>query len=169
MSLRDFLPEIWRRRESNSHPLALLPGEMNGFFDDFFRGFSLDFPYRTAQKFQPSINVRDNENNITVTAELPGLSEDDIEVTLHDDVLEIKGEKKEEHEEKHDNYYARERSYGSFSRRIGISVGVDSEHITTSFDKGVLTLTLPKTVAESKKKLLWGKKKEDKEDKEDKK
>jgi HSP20 family protein len=89
--------------------------------------------------------VKENDKNYQVTAELPGMDENDIEVTLDNNALTISGEKKQETEDKGQNYYRMERSYGSFQRSISLPPGIESDNIDANFNKGILTITLPKT------------------------
>ena len=97
------------------------------------------------------VDVAEDDKAYTITAELPGLDEKDIEVNVADDVLSIRGEKKEEREEKAKNYHLSERRYGSFQRTFQLPSGIDAEKIAASFQKGVLTVTLPKTPEAQKK------------------
>jgi HSP20 family protein len=87
----------------------------------------------------------ENDKAVTVTAEMPGMSEDDIEVLVENGVLTIKGEKKSEREEKGENYYLSERRFGSFSRAFRLPEGIVADEIGADFKKGVLTVTMPKT------------------------
>ena len=98
----------------------------------------------------PAVNVAETEKGYEITAELPGMDEKNIEVKFADGVLSIKGEKREEKEEKKKDYYLSERSFGSFQRAFEVPEGVDSDKIEATFSKGVLTLTLPKS-AEAQK------------------
>ena len=91
----------------------------------------------------PVVDVVEKDKEYEITAELPGLDEKNIEVKLSDDVLTIKGEKKEEKEEKQKDYYLSERRYGSFQRSFRLPDGVDAEKIEARFKNGVLTLSLP--------------------------
>lgn len=93
----------------------------------------------------PAVDVSEDEKAYTIAAELPGLEEKDVEVTATSDTLVLKGEKKQEKEEKNKDYYLSERSYGAFQRSFALPDGVDQSKITASFAKGVLTVTLPKT------------------------
>ncbi|KAB2942365.1 MAG: Hsp20/alpha crystallin family protein [Hyphomicrobium sp.] len=93
----------------------------------------------------PAVDVVEKDKTYEVTAELPGLDEKNIEVKVANGTLTIRGEKKEEKEEKRKDYYLSERRYGSFERRFQIPPGVDTGKIEASFNKGVLTVTLPKT------------------------
>lgn len=92
----------------------------------------------------PAVEVAEDDRAWTLTAELPGLSEADMEVALSGDVLTLRGEKKQAHEEKGKDFYVSERSYGSFARSFTVPDGVDRDAIAASFARGVLTVTLPK-------------------------
>jgi len=92
----------------------------------------------------PAVDIVEKEKAYEITAELPGLDEKNIEVKLVNGGLTIKGEKREDKEEKKKDYYVHERSFGSFERSFALPEGVDADKIEASFKKGVLTLTLPK-------------------------
>lgn len=132
------------RRESG---LASPRGEMKRLFDEFFNESWL-LPFRLIDQripaFTPRVNVKETEKEISVSAELPGLDEKDIELTLDDNVLTIKGEKKEEQEEKDETSYRMERTYGSFHRSIPLPVEIDVENVKARFKKGVLAVKVPK-------------------------
>ena len=107
-------------------------------------------PFRTAASavanfFSPSADAANAENAYEINIELPGVSADNIDVSLHDHVLTIKGEKKHSHEEKTKTYYFSERSYGTFQRSFRLPGDVQADKIAADFTDGVLTLTLPKT------------------------
>jgi HSP20 family protein len=137
-------------------PFESLWREVDRLFEDFDRGlwrapfgrsvFDVEPFWRreTAWRTAPAIDIVEKDNAYEVTAELPGLDEKDIEVKLANGNLTIKGEKKEEKEEKRKDYYVHERHFGSFERRFRVPEGVDAEKIEASFKKGVLTVTLPK-------------------------
>jgi HSP20 family protein len=133
------------RQEGSRHPFLVFQEEMNRLIDKFFHDSPLDFFEKKPAVFAPVIDVTDTGTEIKVAAELPGLEEKDIEVSLTGDSLTIKGEKKEEKEEKGKSYYRMERSYGSFARTIPLSFEVQTEKVEARFKKGVLTITLPKT------------------------
>ena len=125
---------------------------MDRWFDNFFsRALSMT-PYGATQPlsgtrwtgFVPAVNVTENENQVQVTAELPGMDENDIELSIHNGVLTLKGEKKAEHEEKKEGYYRSERSYGTFHRSITLPEGIDPEKVEATFSKGVLNVTVPR-------------------------
>jgi HSP20 family protein len=146
------------------HPLETLREEVDRLFEDFGRGFGR-FPFgrtgfalepfwRTEASFGPTlpaVDVVEKENAFEISAELPGLDEKDVEVTLADDVLTIRGEKKEEKEQKDKNYYRSERRFGSFQRVFELPPGVDQGKIEASFRNGVLKVVLPKTAEAQKK------------------
>lgn len=131
--------------------------EFDRLFDRFSEGFdsvSLQ-PFTNMQKlFEPlagfthlSVDVAEGDKSYTITAELPGVSEKDIEVSVSDDMLVITGEKRQEKEEKNDNHYISERSYGSFRRMFSLPAGTAADKIEAQFRNGVLTVTVPKTAA----------------------
>jgi len=161
MSIKDLVPN-WRSRRgapARREPrggLMSLQHEMNRLFDTFYEGFGLA-PFgggadERLPGFAPRVNVSETDKDVTVSAELPGMDEKDVEVTLDDDVLTIRGEKKEEHEEKDGNWYHSERSYGSFQRAIAVPAGVDAEHVKARFKKGVLTVKMPKLAKQTESK-----------------
>lgn len=123
MALKDLI--TWNRRKQQpalsglQHPVATLQREVDRLFDDFFRGFdrfpSLPLKEERFAEFSPKIDVSENDKEIEIIAEVPGMDQNDVEITLRDDVLTIKGEKKQEKEEKDKEYYHVERSYGSFT------------------------------------------------------
>jgi HSP20 family protein len=130
--------------------------EMDRLFDRFSGSFNMA-PFRRMFELTPSprlqgsfelavpaVDITEDTNAFKVTAELPGMAEKDVEVNVSGDVLTIKGEKRQEKEEKDNNYHMSERSYGMVERSFTLPKGVDSEKISAEFGKGVLTLTLPK-------------------------
>jgi HSP20 family protein len=153
MSITDLIP--WRREErkvpvkrEEERSLLSFQQEMNRLFDEFFGGWGLA-PFREIPEpwdaFSPRVDVVEGDKEVTVSTELPGMDEKEIEVSLSHGVLTISGEKREEKEDKGKNYYRMERSYGSFQRSIPLPGEVDEEKAKATFNKGVLTITLPKT------------------------
>ena len=129
-------------------PWRSFQSEMDRIFDRFPKGFGfpyLEFVTSDDEFATPAVDMTEDDKSYTVTAELPGMNEKDIDVTVSGGALVIKGEKKEEKEEKSKNYYLSERSYGSFQRSFSLPGGVDQDKIGANFAKGVLTVTLPKT------------------------
>jgi HSP20 family protein len=138
------------------NPIEVIHRDMNRLFDDFFKGFGLaPEEAGTDGTFAPQVDMIENDTSIQVSTELPGLDENDIEISVTRDSLTIKGEKKEEREHKDEQTYYMERSFGTFTRTIPIPKNVDLEKAEASFKKGVLSVTLPKLEAEGevKKKI----------------
>jgi HSP20 family protein len=128
-----------------ANPFVSFRQEMEKVMDGFFDGFDLR-PFSTRpDAFMPHVDVVDTDKEIKVSAELPGMDEKDIEVSLTNDSLTIKGEKREETEKKGKDYYRSERSFGSFTRTVPLPVEIDTANVEASFKKGVLTVNLPKT------------------------
>jgi len=154
MTLKSIIPfgkkSVPIKRELEN-PFALLRKEIDEIFDNFFRGFELE-PYfgRWRDGFTPNVDVVEDDKEIRVSAELPGMDEKDIEVTLNRESLTIKGEKKEEKEDRGKDFYRVERSYGSFQRVIPLPCEVEEDKAEATFRKGVLKVRLPKT-AEARK------------------
>jgi HSP20 family protein len=122
--------------------------EMNRLFDDVFRGFDMaPFGGMSRMASWPHVEVIDNDKDVRISAELPGLEDKDVEVLMGDGVLTIRGEKKSEIEDKERAFS--ERTYGRFERRIPLAWEVEEDKIDASFKNGVLTVTLPKA-AESR-------------------
>ncbi|HEX9871416.1 MAG TPA: Hsp20/alpha crystallin family protein [Candidatus Tectomicrobia bacterium] len=100
---------------------------------------------RPAGSWAPRTNVTEANESLTITAELPGLEAKDVDVALSGDMLTIKGEKKQEKEEKDEYHHMVERSYGAFARMVRLPAPVAADKIKATFKNGVLTVTLPKT------------------------
>ncbi len=129
------------RYAEETSPFLALHREMNRLFDDFFRGWDLPAASRFGWSAGwPSAEVSETDKEVKVVAELPGLEEKDVDVTLHDGVLTLKGEKKAE---SNGSIYS-ERWQGSFQRSIQLGPEVDPDKVTASFKNGVLTITLAK-------------------------
>jgi HSP20 family protein len=155
MDLKSLVP--WRSdsksnvagpRGDSLDPFVAFRHEVDRMFDGFFDGFGRTGRALTAvwPAPAPTIDLVENEKDIVISAELPGLDEKDFEVTVAGDVLTLKGEKKLQHEERNgDSYYA-ERRYGSFARSVHLPFEVKDEAIEANYDKGVLTVRLPKPV-----------------------
>jgi HSP20 family protein len=150
MDIRDLVP--WgREREvraprGGEDPFSSLHREMNRMFEDFARSFDVA-PWSGWEKegFHPRTDVRETDDAVLVTAEIPGLEEKDFEINLTEGVLTLKGEKRHEHEEKEKGAVHRiERGYGSFQRRVPLPCEVEAEKATAEYRNGVLSVTLPK-------------------------
>jgi HSP20 family protein len=98
----------------------------------------------TTRTWTPPVDVHETNDAFVVTAELPGMSREDIEITLENNILRLSGERKFERDEKKDNYHRIERSYGAFTRSFALPTQVDAERVQAEFKDGVLTITVPK-------------------------
>jgi len=153
MAWKDLI--TWNRKKQEhiqpelQHPVATLHREVDRLFDDFFRGFdrfpTSAFREERLTEFSPKINISENDKEIEVTVEVPGMDQNDVEINLRDDILTIRGEKKQEKEEKDKEYYHVERSYGSFYRSLQIPCEVEQDKVKATFKKGVLKINLPKS------------------------
>lgn len=125
-------------------------GAMRDELDRMFERFEQGWPRwpallrRDAEFTVPELDVRENANSIVVEAELPGVDEKDVSVTLANGILTIKGEKRHDKEEKSENYYLAERSFGGFERAIRLPDIIDDAKVEAKFDKGVLKVTAGK-------------------------
>lgn len=145
-----------RREDEQEHPAYSLQREMNRVFDDFFRSWDMPLMGRSFDlssfgsldhsAISPRIDVHETDRELRISAELPGLTEKEIDVSLSRDTLIIKGEKKQEHEENIKGWYRMERSYGTFMRSIPLPCEIDKDTCNASFKNGVLTVSLSKTV-----------------------
>jgi HSP20 family protein len=150
-------PDAWRS----------LRTERDRMFDRFAGGWGMPslrrmFDAEPALRYEstftvpsPAVDITEDDGNYKVTAELPGMTEKEIEVVVSGDMLTLKGEKMEEKEQKEKNFYLSERSYGSFQRSFCVPEGVDRNKIAADFSKGVLTISMPKTAkaVEQQKKI----------------
>ena len=149
------------RTEPFWQPFAALRGEMDRLFDSFWRGFgapmaprpqgeAAPFSWNFERPFGLSMPVTDlveSDGEYRITAELPGMDAKDIELTVSDGLLTIRGEKKASHEEKSGTYQVSERRYGAFERSFRLPRDADRDKLDASFEKGVLTVRLPKVAA----------------------
>jgi HSP20 family protein len=128
---------------------------MNRLFDDFLTDFPL--PSRWGERelpspvFSPRVDVSETDKDVRVSAELPGMDEKDITVEMDDSAITVRGEKREESEDKGKNWYRREQSYGSFHRVISLPATVQGDKAKAKFKKGKLTITVPKREEEQPK------------------
>lgn len=152
MAIKDIISWHWNKGRlspsEGGHPFSLLQRQMNSLFEDFMSGFG--FEPVGSRGFTPRVNVSEDDQKLYVEAELPGLSEKDVEVTLTKEALTIRGEKKQEQEKKEGTHYFAERSYGYFQRVIPLSSEVDEDKVDATFKHGVLSITLNKTPAAQK-------------------
>ena len=152
MNVRDLIP--WNRNQDRgmmtaprieaANPLVDLQRDMNRVFDDFFRGFDLPQVFGRSATW-PNMDVAETDTEYKVTAELPGLEEKDVELTLRENTLTISGEKRDEREEKNEGRYYAERFVGRFSRTVPLPEEVDADKVAAAFKNGVLTVVMPKS------------------------
>ena len=125
--------------------LSTMQSEMNRLFGTFFDSPTPGNGRRTALRgWTPAMDITENENEYVLKADLPGLSEGDVNVELDDNVLRISGERKSEHEEKTDGFYRIERTTGRFSRSLTLPEGVSADGIQANFENGVLEVHIQK-------------------------
>jgi HSP20 family protein len=152
MSVRDLIP--WgrntnapmpsRMRDEPMSPFLTLHREMNRLFDDVFSGLGGGVPALGGRSLGwPSVEIVETDQGLRVSAELPGLDEKDVELTIDDDVLTLRGEKRAETTDKERGYS--ERSYGRFERVIALPFAVEEDKAEASFRNGVLSVTLPRS------------------------
>jgi HSP20 family protein len=125
---------------------------MDRFFDEPFFSTPLLWSQR-GEQFPVPLDMIEEEDQYVVKASIPGVNPEDVEVTLTDNVLTIKGETKSESEESKSNYHVRERHYGSFMRQISLPMSVNADAVEATHENGVLTLRLPKTEAAKPKRI----------------
>lgn len=136
-------------------PRSEYRSNLPSIFQDFFREFGDGMDRSlTAKEFIPSLNVSETDTSYKVSVELPGLEEKDFDVTIEDNILRIKGEKKAETESNDAHFHRYESSYGSFERVLRLPEAIDSDASKASFKNGVLTLEIPKNKEASKVKKL---------------
>jgi HSP20 family protein len=121
---------------------------------------SRNFPFR-GEDVMPAVDIYEKDGNYIVKAELPGIKEEDVDISITGDMLSIRGEKKSEKEVSEEDYYRSERSYGSFTRYIDLPPDADPENVEASHENGILEITVPKSSeVKSKKIKVSAKKKE---------
>lgn len=146
---KSLVPDPWSDKDKGSDVFSSLHREIDRVFDDFTR--SGHWPFRALSagngKLPLRIDVSETDKNVIVATELPGVDEKDVDISLSDDMLTIKGEKKSETEKTEKDYHLVERSFGSFERVTRLPCEVDADKVKAKFKNGVLTITLPKSPA----------------------
>ncbi len=155
MAIRDLVPKFGRDRDSllplrrsEADPFRLFQQQLNRLFDDFFSDSMLS-PWRENggdawNANMPKVDLHESGTEVKLSAELPGMDEKDVTVEMDDNSITIRGEKKEEKEERRGAWVQREQSYGSFHRMIALPAAVDSQQAKATFKKGVLKISAPK-------------------------
>jgi HSP20 family protein len=123
--------------------LDSLQDDMNRLFDRFFGDRPGDGGSQ-ARRWMPAMDLAETENDLVLRADLPGMSEDDIDIEVKDGVLTVSGERKAEQEEKGEGYHRVERAFGTFSRSLSLPDGVDPDKVEAKFEDGVLEVRIPK-------------------------
>ncbi len=141
----ELMPFTGRGRSVNR-----LRRDMDDLWSRFFDDSSLPLiPQTEGPAFIPTVNVKETDNALEVTAEVPGLKPEEIEVNLTGNILTLKGEKKEEKEESKGSYHLVERRFGSFQRSFRLPMDLDRAKVQAKHKDGVLTITLPKAAKET--------------------
>lgn len=118
--------------------------EINRMFDSFFRGAAADDDAFVTSDWIPAVDIAEHDNEYLVKLELPGVSKDDVKITMQNNILSVRGEKKNEKDSKGSNYHRVERSYGAFQRTFALPSTVKADRIDASYSDGILTIVLPK-------------------------
>ncbi len=140
---------VLRRNRQLRHPES-------GLFDQLFENFNFPEIFSEGKEMIPKIDVSETEKDLLLRAEVPGVKKDDIEVTLTDGLLTIKGEKKHESEEKKENFHRVESYYGSFSRTLRLPGEIEANNVEANYKDGVLKITIPKAKKAETKKINIG-------------
>lgn len=144
-------------RNSVEHPMARMHREVDRLFEDLFRGFGIPDWHMGSPMFpagsgvgallRPQLDIAENEKGYTVTVEVPGVDRDDVDVSVDDGALLIRGEKRQSSEDESGDYHAIERSYGRFQRVLDLPDDADEENISARFKDGVLTVHVPRSAS----------------------
>ena len=137
-----------------------LQGEMNRLFSSFFdtpatRG-SGGNGTTAARRWIPAMDLVETGEHFVLKADLPGITESDVQIEVENNVLTVAGERKTEHEDKHEGYYRLERATGAFSRSLTLPEGIDPESVRATFDNGVLEVRIPKPVQSQPRRVQIG-------------
>jgi HSP20 family protein len=149
----------WRNKREGQggelSPLVSLRTEMDRLFDSFLREpfGAIDWPRWGDGSFSPAVDVSEDDKELSVRAELPGIDPKDLDVSVVGNQLTLSGEKRESTETREKGVYHSETRYGSFRRTIPLPEGVDTEHVDAQYANGVLTLRLPKTAPAIQKRI----------------
>jgi HSP20 family protein len=136
--------------------LATLQNEMNRLFNTAFDAPETGGNGGTLRRWMPAMDLVETEEHFVLRADLPGMSESDVNIEVEDRVLTVSGERKAEHETSKEGYHRVERAFGSFSRSLSLPEGVDPESVEASFDRGVLEVRIPKPEQRKPRKISIG-------------
>lgn len=153
MAIKDLIPWNWGKREApmrreTADPLSALQSNIDRAFETFWRAFDLPISSTGRAGFPSAtlpIDVRETDRELEVTAELPGMDENDVEISVAEGILTIRGKKEAERASEEEGYFLRERSFGTVDRVISLPEGLDLDSAKATFNNGVLTIKIPKT------------------------
>jgi HSP20 family protein len=157
--VKDVKPAVRRREAIEPRRFSDMEKVFANWFEDFWsrpipRLWRPDFWRQWPESLEaPALDVYEEKGDLVVKAEIPGLTKDEIDISLEENILTIKGERKKEEEVKEDDYYRCERTFGAFSRSIELPANVKTDKVNASFKDGVLEIRLPK-VEEAKKNVV---------------
>lgn len=140
--------QMSRRSRWTPRTLPEMRSEMNRLFEDFFDG-------RTGEygNFVPAADVVEKDDRFLIDLELPGFEREDVEVTMEQGTLTIRGRRSTEREEKEENYHLRERAYGRFSRSFSLPRSIDPDEVEARYDNGILRVEVPKAAEARSRKI----------------
>lgn len=135
------------------HRSSLIGRDLFDRFERLFEDFELPSLFEEREAWTPAFDVIEKEKEYVVTAEIPGIDPKDIDITISNGILTIKGEKKKEEENREENYYYMERQYGTFQRSFRLPNEIEADKVDATYKNGVLRLVLPKAHADNVKKI----------------
>ncbi len=144
MDFRSLMP-MQRRDLSGNDPFSSMRREFDRLFDDMTRSYGSAPLARTNGMINPSVDLKETDKAVEVTAELPGVAQDDISLQLDNDMLVIKAERKKEETKKDENVHLMECSWGSYARHIPLPCKIEQKNVKASFKDGILKVELPKS------------------------
>ena len=155
MGLIPWRSKLRERGSEETSPLAALRTEVDRLFDSFIREplGGLDWSFGGGRPWSPAIDVAENDAEVMIRAELPGIEPEDLEVSVSANQLVLSGEKKESREEQGKDFYHSERRFGAFRRSVPLPQGVDPEKVEAEYTNGVLTIHLKKSPAVPAKRI----------------
>ncbi|HEX3294154.1 MAG TPA: Hsp20/alpha crystallin family protein [Solirubrobacterales bacterium] len=134
--------------------LDSLQGDMNRLFDQFFDGRAGN---AASRRWVPAMDLVETDDHLVLRGDLPGLTEDDVDIEIKDNVLTVSGERTAQHEDKAEGYHRVERSFGSFSRSLTLPHGIEPEKVEAKFENGVLEVEIPKPAEAKSTRVQIGK------------
>jgi HSP20 family protein len=134
--------------------LDSLQGDMNRLFDQFFDGRAGN---AASRRWVPAMDLVETDDHLVLRGDLPGLTEDDVDIEIKDNVLTVSGERTAQHEDQAEGYHRVERSFGSFSRSLTLPHGVEPEKVEAKFENGVLEVEIPKPAEAKSTRVQIGK------------